>query len=73
MRHVEDTVERDLRDTPYANVVKTADLSFAITSLFLGVELMHTLDPENDTANSLFATFESLATIIDALLRASPT
>jgi hypothetical protein len=49
--------------------VKTQDLSFAITSLFLGVELMHNLEPEKGTALSLFATFEMLAGVVEALLR----
>jgi AcrR family transcriptional regulator len=68
---VEQTVERVLAGTPYAGVVKTEDLSFAITSLFLGVEMMHTLEPETDAAQSLFGTFEMLASVIEVLLRGS--
>ena len=66
---VEQSVDRVLGTTPYANVVKTEDLSFAITSLFLGIELMNTLDPDKESALSLFNTFETLATVIEALLR----
>jgi AcrR family transcriptional regulator len=69
MNLVEQSVDRVLGTTPYANVVKTEDLSFAITSLFLGIELMNTLDPEKESALSLFNTFETLATVIEALLR----
>ncbi len=50
MQVVEATVERVLRHAPYANVVKMHDLSFAVTWWFLGVELMHTFDPVDDTA-----------------------
>ena len=70
MQLVEDAVERVLAGTPYAGVVSSVDLSFAITSLFLGVELLHTLDPERETALSLFTTFEALATIVEALMHA---
>jgi AcrR family transcriptional regulator len=70
MQLVEDSVERVLGATPYANIVKSEDLTFAITSLFLGIELMNTLDPEKESALSLFTTFETLATVIEALLRA---
>jgi AcrR family transcriptional regulator len=66
---VEQSVDRVLGTTPYANVVKTEDLTFAITSLFLGIELMNTLDPDKESALSLFNTFETLATVIEALLR----
>jgi len=69
MQLVEESVERVLGTTPYANLVKSEDLTFAITSLFLGIELMNTLDPEKESALSLFTTFETLATVIEALLR----
>jgi len=69
MQLVEDAVERVLAGTPYAGVIRSDDLSFAITSLFLGVELMHTLDPERETATALFTTFEALATIVQTILR----
>jgi len=58
-----------LAGTPYAGVIRIDDLSFAITSLFLAVELMHTLDPERETATALFTTFEALATIVQTILR----
>jgi len=68
---VEAAVARVLARTPYAGVIRAEDLSFAITSLFLGVELMHTLEPEKGTATELFATFEALATVIESLLAAT--
>jgi hypothetical protein len=73
MTLVEDAIDRALAGTPYAGLVKTEDLSFAISSLFLGIELMHTLDPERGSARSLFNSFEALATVIEALLRGAAT
>ena len=70
MRLVEHAVNQVIGDTPYAGVVRTDDLTYAITALFMGIELLHTLDPDNEQALSLFATFEMLATVIETLLLA---
>ena len=69
MQLVEGAVQRVLADTPYASVVPTADLSFAIASLFLGIELMSGLDPERAAEQRLFATIESLANVVGMLLQ----
>lgn len=69
MQLVEGAVQRVLADTPYASVVPTADLSFAIASLFLGIELMSGLDPERAAEQRLFATIESLAHVVGMLLQ----
>jgi AcrR family transcriptional regulator len=71
MRLVEDAVERVLAGTAYAGVVKSEDLAFAIAALFLGLELLDTLDPERDATPGLFQTFEALAVVIEAILRAN--
>jgi AcrR family transcriptional regulator len=70
MRLVEHAVNQVIGDTPYAGLVRNEDLTYAITALFLGIELLHTLDPDNEQATSLFATFEMLATVIETLLLA---
>jgi AcrR family transcriptional regulator len=72
MQLVEHSVEIVLANTPYAGVVKTEDMTYAITSLFLGIELLHTLDPDNERAASLFTSFEMLATVVETLLKALP-
>lgn len=72
MQLVEASVERVLSDTRYAGIVPASSLSYAITSLFLGVELMHTLDPDNDVADQMFTTFGALAQVIEALLQTPP-
>ena len=69
MHLVEDAVARVLAPTPYANLVGTEDLAFVIASLFLGIELMHTLEPEANKARAVFDTFGALATVVEALLQ----
>jgi AcrR family transcriptional regulator len=69
MHLVQDAVARVLAPTPYANLVRTDDLAFAIASLFLGIELMHTLEPDAGHATALFDTFGALATVVEALLQ----
>jgi AcrR family transcriptional regulator len=69
---VEDAVARVLHATPYADLFNAKDLAFAIASLFLGVELLNTLDPEPTAGPSLFATFEQMATLVEAILNAVP-
>ena len=73
MQLVEDAVQRVLAPSPYAGIVPTDQLAFAIASLFLGIELMHTLEPEENRARAVFDTFGALATIVEALLMQSPT
>lgn len=69
MHLVEDAVARVLAPTPYANLVRTEDLAFVIASLFLGIELMHTLEPDENKARAVFDTFGALATVVEALLQ----
>ncbi|MDZ4827338.1 MAG: TetR/AcrR family transcriptional regulator [Actinomycetota bacterium] len=66
---VEEAVERTLADTPYAGVVPAEQMAYAITALFLGIELLHTLDPDQSAAPELFDTLAPLAQIIEALIR----
>ncbi|HZA00024.1 MAG TPA: TetR/AcrR family transcriptional regulator [Acidimicrobiales bacterium] len=68
---VQGTVERLLADTPYRDALPLDDLTFAITALFLGVELLTGLDP-NGRQTTLFATMESAAALVDGLVRGSP-
>jgi len=69
MRLVEGAVERVLADTPFVGLVPVADLSFAIASLFLGVELVSGLDPARDAEKRLFQTMELLANVATSLLQ----
>jgi AcrR family transcriptional regulator len=70
---VERTVERALGDTPYAALVPTHDLAFAITSLFIGLELMLNLEDEVDRkGHRVFESFEVLASVLQSLLETLP-
>ena len=69
MGHVDAAVARTLEGTPYTSIVSTTDMSYAISALFFGVELLHNLDPDRGAASSLFTTFEALANVIEALIR----
>lgn len=66
---VDEAVRRVLAGTPFGDLVPTADLTFAITSLFLGIELMTAIDPDDARANALFDTFNTLAVLLDALMQ----
>lgn len=68
---VGETIERLLADTAYAGVLPVDDLTSAAAALFLGVELLTGL--VHDGADGrVFTTMESVAALIDALLRAAP-
>ncbi len=70
---VGETIERLLAGSPYAGLLPADDLTTAVAALFLGIELLTGLDPEaRDAGGSLFATMESVARLIDALLQAAP-
>lgn len=72
-----DTVEaalvEALGDSPYVAVVPTADLAYLIVSVFIGLELMLSL--EDDAAGrdkQLFTTLTALARILEAMLSMMP-
>jgi AcrR family transcriptional regulator len=71
---VGETIERLLAGTPYAGILPSADLTSAVAALFLGIELLTGLAPNGDQGaggGTLFATMESVAGLIDALIRVS--
>ena len=64
-----ETIDRLLDGTPYAGLLPAADLTTAVAALFLGIELLVGVDPDAAAAESLFGTMESVARLVDALLR----
>jgi AcrR family transcriptional regulator len=68
---VGDTIERLLAGTPYGGQLAREDLTLAVTALFLGIELFAGLHPDATPA-SLFATMQSVATLVDGLVQAVP-
>jgi AcrR family transcriptional regulator len=66
---VGETIDRLLEGTPFASVLPRDDLTSGIAALFLGIELLTGIDPAL-ADGSLFTTMESVATLIDGLVRA---
>ena len=64
---VGDTIDRLLAGTPFGDVLPRDDLTSGVAALFLGIELLTSLDPDL-AQGSLFTTMESVARLIDALL-----
>lgn len=67
---VGETIDRLMADTPFGDLLPRDDLTAGVAALFLGIELLTGLDPDM-AGGSLFTTMESVATLIDGLLRAA--
>lgn len=65
---IEQALDRILAGTPLAQAVPTVDIAFAISSLFLGMELMASLDPDEDRVASLFTSLDAVGMFVDLLL-----
>jgi AcrR family transcriptional regulator len=68
MQLVEGAVGQTVARTPIAGLVPQRDMAFGIASLFIGMELLSSLDPDSKQAESLFEVFANLAAIADALI-----
>ena len=62
-------LRRSLADTPFAQVVPTDDLAHAISAMFLGIEMLSRLDPDDTRADSLLTSLSGAATLATPLLR----
>jgi hypothetical protein len=69
---VEDTVRRVLAGTPLESMVPVDDIAFAITGMFMGIELLANLDEDRLREESLFATVGIMAGLIDLLMGLMP-
>lgn len=67
---VGDTIDRLMADTPFGQLLPRDDLTSGLAALFLGIELLTGLDPAV-ADGSLFTTMESVATMLDGMLRAA--
>ncbi len=68
---VEDAIRRVVEGSPLASFVPLNDLAFAIASLFIGLELMTSLDPSGERATNLFDSIEKLSNIVEMFMKAS--
>ena len=59
---------RVLRESSVASLIDPADATYAVASLFIGMELMALLDPNRDRPDALFDGVARLAPMIDAVL-----
>jgi AcrR family transcriptional regulator len=64
---VGDTIDRLLAGTPFGEALPRDDLTSGLAALFLGIELLTSLDPAV-ARGTLFTTMESAATLVDTLL-----
>jgi AcrR family transcriptional regulator len=64
---VEEALRRAVGSHPLAAVVPTREAAYAISALFLGIELMTRLDPERSEAPAIFDMMVNLARLIEQL------
>lgn len=69
---IERTVVRILGDTPAAALVPAAEVSMAINSLFLGNELVATIDPELIDNERFYTALKGMAATADLMVTATP-
>lgn len=62
-----------LKGSPVAALVASDDAAFAVVALYLGMELLTSLDGDQRRAESLFAALDRLTPALTALFGASPT
>jgi AcrR family transcriptional regulator len=65
---VEHAINRVLEGSPFEDAFPVADLALAVSSLFLGIELMTSLNPDADREDSLFRTIGLIAMLVDAVM-----
>lgn len=70
---VEDALVSALGDSPYVSLVPTADLAYLIVSVFIGLELMLSLEDDATARDQqLFQTLTAMARILEAMLGTLP-
>lgn len=65
---VEDALGQTTQGTPIASILPTRETAYAISALFLGIELMERLDPQRSEAESVFDALANLANMIETVL-----
>jgi len=62
---VEDALRRATEGSPLAEMVPLRQAAYAISAMFLGIELLSRLDPERSEADALFDMMADLAGVIE--------
>ena len=65
---VQQAIDRVSAASPFRGLVASDDVAFAISSLFVGFELMTSLDTSGERANTLFDALERLAVLLSNLV-----
>ena len=65
---VEEALARGLAGSPLESVTPKHQAAYAIAALFLGIELMERLDPEQSEADAVFSALASLAVLFEGSL-----
>lgn len=65
---VEAAVTRVIGATPFADVIVPADLTYAISALYLGVELLATLEDDDARSHGLLDALDAVSGLVQALL-----
>lgn len=68
MTLVQEALLRVLGGSSIISLIDPADATYAVASLFIGMELMALLDPNRDRPDALFASVSGIAPLIDAVL-----
>lgn len=64
---VEDALRRALATHPLGSLVQVREAAYAISAMFLGIELMSRLDPERSEAERVFDMMALLAQLVEQL------
>ena len=67
IRIVEEGLDRALDPYPVAGLIPTREAAYAISAMFLGIELMSRLDPERSEADAVFDMMATVAGLIEQL------
>jgi AcrR family transcriptional regulator len=62
---VEEAVSRGIADHPLKELIPVRESAYAISALFLGIELMSRLDPERSEAERVFDMMGGIAQLVD--------
>ena len=71
LEFTETALGRVFEDTPFAGLVPSAEVAYAVVALYLGMELLTHIDGDRSRADALFAAAHRLATFLGPMLTAA--